>query len=140
MVSKRRPARSIHKPSGEATGLSRQSAEEDAVDGQWQSKLKITRDKAKNPRYSGRAKGRTGGADSAERQVKSRGGTSPPNKALRTGAATRQGSAAAKKARKVSTQGKTGGTSTSKNARAGGVRKPAASRKARPARRKRSSR
>lgn len=138
MVSKRRPARSIHKPSGEATGLSRQSAEEDAVDGQWQSEVTITRDKAKNPRYSGRAKGRTPGADSAARAVKSRGGTSPPDKALRTGAATRQGSAAAKKARKVSTRGMT--SSTSKNARAGGVKKPAASRKARPGRKKRSSR
>ena len=102
MVSKRRPARTIHKPSGEATGLSRQAAEDDAVDGQWQSELTITRDKAKNPRYSGRTKGRTAGADSAARAVKSRGGTSPPDKAMRTGAATRRGSSSAKKSRKGS--------------------------------------
>ncbi len=105
MVAKRRPARTIHKPSGEASGITQQAAEDDAVDGQWQSELTITRDKAKNPRFSGRAKGPTAGADAAGQGVKPRG-SSPSDKALRTGAANRKGSPSAKKARKVSARGK----------------------------------
>lgn len=47
MVSKRRPARTIYKPSGEANGLNRQAAQDDAVDGPWQEQTTLTRDKAK---------------------------------------------------------------------------------------------
>jgi len=103
MVSKRRPARTIHKPSGEATGLVRQAAEDDALDGKWQGKLTISRDKAKNPRDSGRAKGRTMGAGAAGRAVREPGGAGS-GKAMATGAAKRRGDPAAKKARKTSSR------------------------------------
>ena len=103
MVSKRRPARTIHKPSGEATGLVRQAAEDDALDGKWQGRLTISRDKAKNPRDSGRAKGRTMGAGAAEKAVRAGGGAGS-SKALTTGAARRRGDSGAKKARETSSR------------------------------------
>jgi hypothetical protein len=105
MVSKRRPARTIYKPSGEATGMNRQAADDDAVNGQWQEQTTLTRDKSKNPRDSGRAKNPTLGADAAVRGVKTLGGAAASTKSLKTGAATRPGSPAQKKARKQSAKG-----------------------------------
>jgi hypothetical protein len=115
MVSKRRPARTIYKPSGEANGLNRQAAQDDAVDGLWQEQTTLTRDKSKNPRDSGRAKNATPGASAASRGVRTLGGAAAPNKSLNTGAANhRKKSAVGKSAAMTSRATKKGKSAQTK--------------------------